>query len=181
MNNLVNSNDSPLNPGAIAWVKGVIKIKARAIKTNIMSRVTLMMLEASRLASRWSFSRYSENTGINATEKVQLRGVSQVDGPRGSAGRALPDSDPAREAFSVANKNILVKTRNTEHQARIGERSARLKNLVGSFAVKNPELVAHRNIILIDDVTTTGATLAEARKVLRAAQARKVIAFTIAH
>ena len=77
--------------------------------------------------------------------------------------------------------NILFKNKETEHQARIKDRNTRLKNLSGSFEVKNHELIKGRNIILIDDVTTTGATLDEARKVLKKAGARKIIAFTIAH
>jgi competence protein ComFC len=77
--------------------------------------------------------------------------------------------------------NILLKPHDTEHQARIRDRSQRLKNISGSFTVKNADLVKNRNIILIDDILTTGATLSEARKVLRAAGARKVIAFTVAH
>ena len=78
-------------------------------------------------------------------------------------------------------ENVLIKIKNTEHQVRIQDRRARLKNLIGSFAVKNEALVKNKNIILIDDVTTTGATLNEARKTLKQAGARKIIAFTIAH
>jgi competence protein ComFC len=78
-------------------------------------------------------------------------------------------------------KNILIKPKDTEHQARIENRSIRLKNIVGSFGIMNSELINGRNIILIDDVLTTGATLSEARKVLREAGAKKIIAFTIAH
>lgn len=78
-------------------------------------------------------------------------------------------------------KNILIKPKETEHQARIKDRNARLKNIVGSFAVKNNEKIKNRNIILIDDITTTGATLSEAKKVLKQSGARKVIAFTVAH
>jgi len=78
-------------------------------------------------------------------------------------------------------KNVLIKPKDTEHQARIENRSERLKNIVGSFSIKNPERIKNRNIILIDDVTTTGATLNEARKVLKQAGAKKIIAFTVAH
>lgn len=77
--------------------------------------------------------------------------------------------------------NVLIKIKETEHQARIKNRNIRLKNLIGSFVVKNSELIKNRNIILIDDITTTGATLSEARKNLKQAGARKVIAFTVAH
>ena len=77
--------------------------------------------------------------------------------------------------------NILIKPKDTEYQARIKDRRTRLKNLSGSFAVKNEGLIKNKNIILIDDLTTTGATLNEARKVLKQAGARKVIAFTVAH
>ena len=78
-------------------------------------------------------------------------------------------------------KNVLVKIKETEHQANIKERRDRLKNLSNSFAVKNPELIKNKNIILIDDVLTTGATLTEAKKILKQSGARKIIAFTIAH
>jgi len=57
--------------------------------------------------------------------------------------------------------------------------------LLGSFAIKNTEknsnLIKKRNVILIDDIITTGATLAEAKKILKQAGARKIIAFTVAH
>ncbi len=81
----------------------------------------------------------------------------------------------------VLMTNVLTKPNDTRHQAQIKDRGDRLTNLSGSFVVKNEESIKDRNIILIDDVTTTGATLTEARKVLKAAGARKVIAFTIAH
>lgn len=82
--------------------------------------------------------------------------------------------------FSL-EKNILIKPKDTEHQARIEDRNKRLKNIIGCFAVKNPEKIKNKNIILIDDVTTTGATLNEAKKTLKKAGARKIIAFTVAH
>jgi len=80
-------------------------------------------------------------------------------------------------------KNILIKPKETKHQARIHNRGERLKNIIGSFAIKNTEknLLKNRNIILIDDIITTGATLTEARKTLKKAGARKIIAFTVAH
>lgn len=78
-------------------------------------------------------------------------------------------------------QDVLIKPKETIHQARIENRSARLKNIVGSFAVQNEEKIKNANIILIDDITTTGATLSEAKKILRNSGARKVIAFTVAH
>jgi competence protein ComFC len=78
-------------------------------------------------------------------------------------------------------KNILIKPKDGEHQARIEDRNKRLKNIIGSFSVKNEEKIKGKNIILIDDVTTTGATLNEARKILKKKGAKKIIAFTVAH
>jgi ComF family protein len=81
-------------------------------------------------------------------------------------------------------KDILIKPKDTEHQARIENKSERLKNILGSFSIKNKQnadLVKNRNIILLDDILTTGATLREAKKVLKQAGTRKIIAFTVAH
>ena len=83
------------------------------------------------------------------------------------------------DANFVLKKNILIKYRDTPHQADIKDRKERLKNIVGCFSAGSE--AKGRNIILLDDVTTTGATLREARKVLRRAGGRKIIAFTLAH
>ncbi len=77
--------------------------------------------------------------------------------------------------------NILQKKKETEHQARIKNRSERLKNLKGTFVLNPKYDIKGKNIVLIDDVITTGATLSEAKKVLTEAGARKIYAFTIAH
>lgn len=84
-------------------------------------------------------------------------------------------------ATFTLESNVLLKNKETLHQAKIKNRNERLKNLIGSYSVKNTELIKNRNIILIDDVTTTGATLNEAKKILKSSGAKKIIAFTVAH
>lgn len=81
--------------------------------------------------------------------------------------------------FSVS-EIALRKVKDTPSQTKTDKRSERLENLKDCFSAGKNE-VKGRNIILIDDVATTGATLDEARRTLRKAGARKVIAFTIAH
>ena len=53
-------------------------------------------------------------------------------------------------------------------------------NIAGSFAVVSPRAVCGRNIILLDDVVTSGATMLEAARVLRAAGARNILALAAA-
>lgn len=64
-------------------------------------------------------------------------------------------------------------------QARLGA-AARRSNVQGAFG-PGPVPVAGRSALLVDDVTTTGATLAAAAAALRAAGAREVAALTLAH
>ena len=82
--------------------------------------------------------------------------------------------------FEICEK-VLVKSKNHLPQNKIKNRVERMSNVKNSFAIKNPEKVHGKIIVLIDDVTTTGATLEEARKVLNKAKAKKVFAFTVAH
>lgn len=77
--------------------------------------------------------------------------------------------------------SALIKIKETATQVSVRDRAQRLKNLQGAFAVTKPERVSGRRVVLVDDVTTTGATLAEARRVLKAAGARAVLGVTIAH
>lgn len=74
---------------------------------------------------------------------------------------------------------VLVKTRNAPAQA--GLRAAdRERNARGAYAVKRPERVRGRTLVLVDDVTTTGATIRECARVLKSAGARDVRAITLA-
>ena len=77
--------------------------------------------------------------------------------------------------------NVLEKIKETEHQVKVMNRMKRLKNLTGCFSVKNNNSAKDKNFIIIDDVITTGATMAEAERALKVAGAKKVYGFSIAH
>jgi competence protein ComFC len=51
----------------------------------------------------------------------------------------------------------------------------------GCFALEEDEKINGVNIIIVDDVTTTGATIAEAKKVLEQGNPESVSALTFAH
>lgn len=74
---------------------------------------------------------------------------------------------------------VLVRTRETLPQQGL-ERYKRLHNVEHSMEVLDPERVAGRVCIVVDDVSTTGATLLEARRALLAAKARRVICLSLA-
>lgn len=58
--------------------------------------------------------------------------------------------------------------------------AARRENVRGAFAVAVPERIAGQRVLLVDDVCTTGSTLAECARVLRRAGAASVVAVTVA-
>ncbi len=76
--------------------------------------------------------------------------------------------------------DVLYKIKETGSQVEIKDREKRLKNLEGAFKIRNAEIIKNKKIILIDDITTTGATLSEAKKVLKQAGAKKVIGLAVA-
>ncbi|MES2416474.1 MAG: ComF family protein [Patescibacteria group bacterium] len=110
-----------------------------------------------------------------SSKRMRERGFNQAE----LICRKIKKMD-TENVFTLEN-NILIKPKDTKHQAQIENRSERLKNLTGSFAVQQKQKIQGRNIILIDDVTTTGATFNEAKKILKANGAKKVIAFAVAH
>jgi len=75
--------------------------------------------------------------------------------------------------------DLLIRNKSTVPQVQLTG-SARRKNLRGAF-VLNPVCVLHSTYyILFDDVLTTGSTLLEASKVLRAGGAKRILCLTIA-
>jgi competence protein ComFC len=76
-------------------------------------------------------------------------------------------------------KGGLVKTRNVPPQAGLhaGERETNVK---GAYAVKRRRKVEGKTLVLIDDVSTTGATVRECARVLLEAGAKEVRVLTLA-
>jgi ComF family protein len=88
----------------------------------------------------------------------------------------LADSLSVRLQIPVVD--ALVRSRSTRSQVGLG-RAARKRNVEGAFAVRTG-LRAGVALGLVDDVATSGATLAVAGEVLSAAGAGRVVALTFA-
>lgn len=76
--------------------------------------------------------------------------------------------------------DVVQKIKKTPPQSLTKNKKERLQNLKGAFQA-HAHYVHNRNVILIDDVTTTGSTLKEVRDTILNAGARKVYAFALAH
>jgi ComF family protein len=74
----------------------------------------------------------------------------------------------------------LVRIRRTKTQPLMASPAARIRNVAGAFAVRSGHNFAGRNICLVDDIKTTGATLNECTKTLKKAGAAKVFALVLA-
>jgi len=86
----------------------------------------------------------------------------------------------AGELSGNVRADILFKKFHTKSQVEVKDKEERLANIIGSFEARNPEKIKGKKIILIDDVLTTGATMSEAKKVLKQAGAKKVVGVVVA-
>lgn len=81
--------------------------------------------------------------------------------------------------------NILHRSKLTKRQVKSKNKNERIKNQINSFYIKTNdnllENIKNKNIILIDDVTTTGSTINEARNILMKNGFKNVTAITLAH
>lgn len=89
----------------------------------------------------------------------------------------------AREIAKRTNlrleNNCLFKIKNIIEQSKLNKEE-RLKNIQGVYELQNEEILHNRNIILIDDIHTTGSTVYECCKILKKAKPEKIGVLTIA-
>jgi ComF family protein len=74
---------------------------------------------------------------------------------------------------------VLVRRRETGSQIGL-TRHQRRENLRGAFAVSDPTRILNRDVLLVDDVYTTGTTASECARVLLRAGAARVWVATVA-
>lgn len=74
----------------------------------------------------------------------------------------------------------LKKIRHTRPQSRIRGIEKRKANVLGAYRVTEPEKIAGKRILLLDDIVTTGATMAEAARMLKTAGAKEVHGISVA-
>lgn len=86
----------------------------------------------------------------------------------------------ARETKMPVETQALVRTRWTPMQGRLG-RAERARNVRGAFTVppKRANAIAGRSVLLVDDVMTTGVTLAECSHALLKGGATQVDVLTL--
>ncbi len=78
------------------------------------------------------------------------------------------------------NTNCVAKVLETQNQAKLNFKD-RQTNLVGAFKVVNKKAVENKNVLIVDDIFTTGATCSEIASALKKAGAKRVDVITLCH
>jgi len=104
--------------------------------------------------------------------RLRERGVNQVE--------RIVRNMPEHFLESYAYEPNILKREHRESQVRV-PKEKRFLNVRNAFYVPRADLVREKDILLIDDVVESGATMADAARALRAAGARNIIGAALAH
>ena len=112
--------------------------------------------------------------------KFRQRGFNQSELIARSAIRELGRQAGACSATKLELlTTVLLRRRATESQVGM-TRDQRRENIRGAFAVAGKEQIAGREVLLVDDVMTTGATVSECSRMLLDAGVKAVFVATVA-
>lgn len=103
-------------------------------------------------------------------KKMDKRGYNQTE---------LVADELSKSLEIPARKDVLLKVVNTTTQSKLGGK-ARQSNIRHAFFIKNDIEVEDKNIILLDDIYTTGATSEECSRILKEAGAREILVLVLA-
>lgn len=86
----------------------------------------------------------------------------------------------SQKTNSSLSLNNLKRIKATKKQAELKNIKERTANIENCFALNDPKDIKNKDIVLVDDVFTSGSTMNEAVRVLKNAGAKKIIAFVFA-
>jgi ComF family protein len=110
------------------------------------------------------------------SSKLRSRGFNQSEAV---ARVALKHFRTARLQRLELNTRVLARVRQTQSQTGL-TRAQRRENVRGAFSVLRPDEVAGRDVLLLDDVLTTGTTAGECARVLKQSGAERIFVATVA-
>lgn len=174
---------SPAPPHRFPWITSLWSYRDKRVKTLIkkikkhpLRNLVEELLPAQKLARLLEPSPNYLLVPIPASRhRLRNEGFNQAEAIARIVAQRLGSAEVLCALTSTHTQRIK--------QAHITNRADRMANRKGAYLV-DPVLgkeVCGKDIVLIDDVTTTGATLLEARRLLLDAGARKVTAFVLAH
>jgi ComF family protein len=108
--------------------------------------------------------------------KMRQRGFNQSELITRAALKSFRLGSGESLAFDAG---ALARVRATQSQTGLTSHQRR-ENVRGAFTVTAPNSVRDRDIVLVDDVFTTGTTVSECARVLRRAGAQRVLVATVA-
>ncbi len=152
----------------MAKYEGVLKKLIHAFKYQFIKSIggKLSLLMAKNL----NISGESMLTFVPLhSEKEKYRGFNQA--------KVLAEG--VSEITGIECRSVLLRLEKAATQSLL-ERKERLKNVEGIYALDGEWDLNRRDIILVDDVATTGATLNACAKVLKQVGARQVIGLVLA-
>ncbi len=76
-------------------------------------------------------------------------------------------------------ENILIKIKQNKRQSELSEKERKI-NVKNVYTIQDGEKIKGKNILLVDDIYTTGNTIKECMKELKKAKPNKIDAFVIA-
>jgi ComF family protein len=139
---------------------------------NVLGRMLAEAIAA--LESEFSASSVAVVSVPLHRTKLHQRGFNQAELIARAAMKIKQPGDRLRLCTGV-----LVRKRETASQIGLTIHQRR-ENLRGAFGVAEPEAVKNREVLVVDDVYTTGATVSECARVLRRAGATRVWVATVA-
>ena len=148
-------------------VEGVHRYKFRGGQTHARLFGRLM---AQCLRDRWDGTADLITWVPLSKERLRERGYDQA--------RLL--AERAAEELGLPVRGTLEKTRNTTEQSSLTEEERRRANVKGVYRALEGCGVEGKHVLLVDDVTTSGATLSECAACLCLAGAASVTALTLA-
>lgn len=173
---------APLALKKVYWVGKYDDILKKAVSQLKYRKRQELMDPLGKLVAK-KFFQYSAHLNSNKYCIVPIPLHPNKQNERGFNQSELIARAFAKETGIQLRTDLLRKIVNTAPQAKTSNKNERMKNLKNTFEANSEvfKINNERTILLIDDVSTTGATLFHASNALSIAGATNIIGIVVAH